>query len=350
MLDDRAGTEFYVPNIAGERQNRPINFVTDETMWRVPPMPGTAPAARIQATRWWGLSRTTREFHAETPAETYLAQIVLKNSKMRLSVDGKAVQDGSVVPGMFHVSAPGTTAAARFLGSYDTLHLYVSKKLMEECGRGLSEKTGSLVFSVGMTKDSVVDSLSRALLDATLSEEPFSLQYIDHISIALVARLLQAAASPARLKSPRVAELARWRLKRAVDFIDASLDQTISLSELAAVSGLSRMHFAAQFRAATGLRPHEYLLRRRIERAQELLLGGSETIVEVALSVGFQTQSHFTSIFKRFVGQTPQVWRRTYAVKSSVTDARKQAYLPLCASSRGGHLLKDLGYPHDDMR
>jgi AraC-like DNA-binding protein len=69
------------------------------------------------------------------------------------------------------------------------------------------------------------------------------------------------------------------------------------------------MHFAAQFRAATGLRPHEYLLRRRIERAQELLLGSGMPVVEVALSVGFQTQSHFTSAFKRIVGQPPSAWR-----------------------------------------
>jgi AraC-like DNA-binding protein len=71
------------------------------------------------------------------------------------------------------------------------------------------------------------------------------------------------------------------------------------------------MYFAAQFRAATGLRPHEYLLRRRIERAQEILLGSGICIVDVALSVGFQTQSHFTTVFKRFVGQSPDAWRQS---------------------------------------
>jgi AraC family transcriptional regulator len=69
------------------------------------------------------------------------------------------------------------------------------------------------------------------------------------------------------------------------------------------------MHFAAQFRAATGLPPHEYLTRRRIERAQEMLLQDELALVEVALSVGFQTQSHFTSVFKRFAGQSPRAWR-----------------------------------------
>ena len=79
---------------------------------------------------------------------------------------------------------------------------------------------------------------------------------------------------------------------------------------LAAAAGLSRMHFAAQFRTGTGFRPHEYLLRRRIERAQ-ILLSNNVPTVGVALAVGFQSQAHFTSVFKRFVGQPPQTWRRS---------------------------------------
>jgi AraC-like DNA-binding protein len=85
----------------------------------------------------------------------------------------------------------------------------------------------------------------------------------------------------------------------------------LNLAEIASATGLTPMYFAAQFRAATGLRPHEYLLRRRIERAQEILLGSGICIVDAALSVGFQTQSHFTTVFKRFVGQSPGAWRQS---------------------------------------
>jgi AraC-like DNA-binding protein len=69
------------------------------------------------------------------------------------------------------------------------------------------------------------------------------------------------------------------------------------------------MHFASQFRAATNLRPHEFVLRRRVQRAEELLQNTTTPIVEIALSIGFQTQAHFTTIFKRFVGSTPHRWR-----------------------------------------
>lgn len=76
------------------------------------------------------------------------------------------------------------------------------------------------------------------------------------------------------------------------------------------------MHFAAQFRRATGVRPHEYLLRRRIEHAQHLLRTSKQSVIDVALSSGFRSQAHFTTVFKRFVGQTPFCWR------SSVNEAR----------------------------
>jgi AraC-like DNA-binding protein len=87
------------------------------------------------------------------------------------------------------------------------------------------------------------------------------------------------------------------------------LAQPIRLSDMAKAAGLTPMHFARQFRAATGIRPHDYLLRRRVERAQELLRESANTLVEVALSVGFQTQAHFTTVFKRFTGETPHRWR-----------------------------------------
>ena len=69
------------------------------------------------------------------------------------------------------------------------------------------------------------------------------------------------------------------------------------------------MYFAAQFRAATGCRPHECILRKKIEHAQQLLTETSEPLVSIALAVGFQSQAHFSTVFKRFAGLSPHRWR-----------------------------------------
>jgi transcriptional regulator GlxA family with amidase domain len=70
------------------------------------------------------------------------------------------------------------------------------------------------------------------------------------------------------------------------------------------------MHFAAQFRAYTGISPARFVLMQRIEHAQVLLGDPRKTLADVALSVGFRTQAHFTTVFHRFVGDTPNCWRK----------------------------------------
>ncbi len=103
--------------------------------------------------------------------------------------------------------------------------------------------------------------------------------------------------------------LPEWRLRRALDFIEANLAQPIGLADVAASAGLTRMHFAAQFRSTTGYSPYAYLLRRRIERAQHLLHSSALSVLDVALSCGFGSHAHFTATFGQLVGEAPTSWR-----------------------------------------
>lgn len=114
----------------------------------------------------------------------------------------------------------------------------------------------------------------------------------------------------ARPPPPNVNPLLKWRLRRVLEYVEANIAERITLSDLAAVAGLSRMHFAAQFRAATGRGPHDYLLQQRIEFAKTAMVSEGMQLAEVALSAGFQTQSHFSTVFKRLIGETPGRWRR----------------------------------------
>ncbi|MDQ8731678.1 AraC family transcriptional regulator [Bradyrhizobium daqingense] len=172
------------------------------------------------------------------------------------------------------------------------------------------------------TTDPVMRRLSDALVATEEMHHPHSAILADALRLAIVTRRASAqTASPLREPDVEAHEgracrivrsLQKWRLKRVMQYVDENLGAKITLEQLAAVAGLSRMHFAAQFRAAVGMRPHEYLLKCRIERAQELLKQGDVSLVDTALTVGFQTQAHFTTVFKRFVGDTPYQWRSAY--------------------------------------
>jgi AraC family transcriptional regulator len=162
--------------------------------------------------------------------------------------------------------------------------------------------------------DPVVLQLSSALAAAERSDDDFAVLYADALRLAVVARIesLRERAAPAPGGRSAPSGLVKWRLKRVTDFVEAELHRPVTLADMAAAAGLSRMHFAAQFRAATGLRAHEYLLKCRIERAQKLLQQTREPLAQIALIVGFQTQAHFTTVFGRFVGDTPHRWRRAH--------------------------------------
>jgi AraC-like DNA-binding protein len=169
-----------------------------------------------------------------------------------------------------------------------------------------------LFLDLRSSADPAIEQLARALLKMDEMDGAFGDIYADAVGLAIAARLLGNGDRSDPFQSKRnCGTLPKWRLKRVLDYIDANLAEPITLADLAAAAALSPMHFAAQFRMSTGVRPHEYLLRRRIERARELLLQPGLSIVDVAFSVGFQTQSHFTTVFKRFVGDTPHQWRRS---------------------------------------
>ncbi len=169
-----------------------------------------------------------------------------------------------------------------------------------------------LFLDLRFSANSAIEQLARALLKMEEMDGAFGDIYADAVGLAIAARLLGNGDRGGPFQPKRsCGTLPKWRLKRVLDYIESNLAEPITLADLAAATLLSPMHFAAQFRMSTGVRPHEYLLRRRIERAQELLLQSGLSIVDVALSVGFQTQSHFTTVFKRFVGDTPHQWRRS---------------------------------------
>lgn len=113
----------------------------------------------------------------------------------------------------------------------------------------------------------------------------------------------QVIAAPVRRGLPAA------KLDQVVSFIEARLGDGLKLHELAASVRMSQFHFARKFRISTGQSPHAYLTLRRMERARHLLRETDLPLVQVAREVGYQTQAHFTGVFRRYVGLTPRTFR-----------------------------------------
>jgi len=151
--------------------------------------------------------------------------------------------------------------------------------------------------------------VARALRAECLANGACGPLYAETLGTALTLRLLHDHSNLRTPRAPTRGALATWRLRRVIDHLHDRLDEPVTLSELAAIAGVSTSHFSHAFRAATGEAPYRFHLRLRLDRAKMLLAQGGLPLVEVALVCGFPSQSHFTTVFRRATGMTPGQWR-----------------------------------------
>jgi AraC family transcriptional regulator len=128
---------------------------------------------------------------------------------------------------------------------------------------------------------------------------------------AILQGVVGASAPASENRAPQ--GLAPWQVRKVFTHIDANLGTCIRNEDLAALARLSVCHFNVAFRNSIGSSPHQYVIRRRMERAQGLMLSTDTTLSDIAAECGFADQPHFTRLFRRFVGESPAVWRRTRA-------------------------------------
>ncbi|MEI8146343.1 MAG: AraC family transcriptional regulator [Alphaproteobacteria bacterium] len=98
--------------------------------------------------------------------------------------------------------------------------------------------------------------------------------------------------------------------KLVIDYIEDHLNEDVSLVELAELAGLSQFHLCRAFKQATGLPPHRYQIKLRVERAKELLEASHLPISEIALAVGYDDQGQLARLFRKEAGTTPSQYRR----------------------------------------
>ncbi|MFL9874671.1 helix-turn-helix domain-containing protein [Paraburkholderia megapolitana] len=295
------------------------SIVRAEERWRCPPFSSvdTAAADRILAGSWGDDVAEPHEVSSVGDERFYTVGISLSATTLKFQHDGKIICDGPVMPGSIQITAPGESVKAFYASPCRVMHLFIAPALLS---RRYDEAGGQLVRpdlagqSPRIFRDVAVERLALALQDANPLADTFGRMYADSVCDAIVARLLarRMDGMPARTGS-RNAALPTWRLRRAIDFIEANLANPIGLAEVAASTGLTRMHFAAQFRSTTGYSPHAYLLQRRLEHAQKLLRSSEFSVLNIALSCGFSSHAHFTAVFKRAIGEPPNVWRTRIA-------------------------------------
>jgi AraC family transcriptional regulator len=198
-------------------------------------------------------------------------------------------------------------------GAVSFAQIFLPDALLDSVADGLRPGagiSGSLRDDVIFKADRELNARLAMYLRAARTGADVSRVEIDARAILITERLLAlhhglGAAAPAEPRG-----LAAWQLKRVRAFLEQASHQRVTLAELAGVARLSPFHFARAFRAATGVPPHRYQMRLRIERAKALLAGSDKPVGDVAAEVGYANQSYFARLFQAEVGTTPARYRR----------------------------------------
>jgi AraC-like DNA-binding protein len=156
---------------------------------------------------------------------------------------------------------------------------------------------------------SAVAEIFRALNETLRDEKGKASECLQRAEALL--EIVEQPAAPASSIGPQ--GLAPWQIRRVLTHVNSNLDTTIRNRDLAAVARLCESHFNVAFRKSVGQSPHEYIIRRRMERAQGLMLSTDKALSEIAAECGLADQPHFTRLFRRIVGESPAAWRRARA-------------------------------------
>ncbi|MDQ3799893.1 MAG: AraC family transcriptional regulator [Acidobacteriota bacterium] len=227
----------------------------------------------------------------------------------KISASGKLVTTRAAA-GNLCLTPAGQPIRAHWEKPLDNLGIFLEPDFVAQTAAENRFGSNFEFVEVYKNEDPLIQHIGLTLLAESNSETPAGRLYTDSLIQTLVLHLLKNYTTASAAGENRNGGLSGYRLRRVTEFIDANLEEDLTLAEIAAVADLSQFHFARAFRKTTGMTPQQYVMQRRIERAKQLLLAKDDLpLVEISLRSGFKNQSHFTTLFRKFTRLTPKIWR-----------------------------------------
>lgn len=231
-------------------------------------------------------------------------------------IEGASPERALIGPRRLCVTPGEATTRWEHNGHPEILQVYIRKSVYAAAAREMYGCDGSSAeirprFAIlDPLLEQLCIAIARALRDGTVEDG----LYTETLAQTIAVHLARHHCTRSQHQDPAATKaIPSWRIRRLIDFIEENLDRDLSLEAMAAEVAVSPLYLPRSFKAALGQSPHQYVIRRRIERAKELLSSGDIPIVDVALAVGFSSQSHLSSWFLRIVGVSPAEYRRQSA-------------------------------------
>lgn len=243
------------------------------------------------------------------PARSTHARVTLteagRTERTLVRLEGRAAYDGADRPGALSFVPAFTERQYSYRGADLT---YTGLWIDSAYANTILGPDAPDMVPVINGRDRLVGALlSELRADVRAGRQPSSL-YVEHVAALVLLRLARHSGIAERGRRARPLD-SRY-VERVREYIRAHLATDLSVGSLAGLVNLPVDHFARSFRAATGRAPYTYVLEQRVASAEHLLRNSRFSLAQIAHTVGFSSQSHFTSAFRKVTGQTPNAYRR----------------------------------------
>jgi AraC family transcriptional regulator len=227
---------------------------------------------------------------------------------------GGRLRHGREVAGDLDIIPAHTPAAWETKQSGTTLVMRVPDELLRTVAAELDMDPSNIeIADRFQLRDPFIEHIGWAIKADIDSGGAGGRLFRESLGTALAARLLQRHNRRSLPMRDPKGGLSAWKLKLVISHIEDNLESELSLAEIAKVAGVSVSHLKTLFRRSTGTPVHQYILRRRVERAKLLLQDGSLSIAQIAFATGFAHQSHLARHMRKILGVTPAAARRDLA-------------------------------------
>jgi AraC-like DNA-binding protein len=234
----------------------------------------------------------------------------LKKDDYQFRVDDKLVPTSYIPPFRSTVVDLDARPSCWVGSAFDYLLIHVPRKGLDDIAADLAVGPVDTCRLAVVEEDLVLTQLTKSILPSIGRQGWPGPLALDHLNLILGAHLLQKYAGLRKPPTISVGGLGPWQKRRATELLRENLAGRIRLSQVAQECGLSVSHFARSFKATFGVSTHRWLVQRRIERSQELLIHTLDSLADIADLAGFADQAAFTRTFHQIVGISPGRWRR----------------------------------------
>jgi AraC family transcriptional regulator len=221
-----------------------------------------------------------------------------------------SVAIGTFRPGVVNIIPEGSSSRWDIPRPVDVVQLYLPRATLSRVAEEADTVKPSDLLERTAYPDPVTSRLLLSASDVLEGNETLDALFRQQLTDLLATRLLTAHTGSPTTVRPAKGGLAPKALLRAIERLRSDSDADVSLAALAAEAGLSRFHFCRAFKESTGLSPHAWLRQHRLEQAMNMLRDPGASVVSVAASLGYASQTAFAAAFRKLTGERPSDWRR----------------------------------------